>query len=213
MLISPKHLYDEVIGKSEEVILKEISECRRYIRDCKKEIERIDDLLTLTEPSVESRLEHARESLSFAIKALIESGYKYKPTKIEQKTIDFNNKLSDLIQITFTTGDYFSGYLDYVINFNNNSVYIILKKDRDYLKRETCVSKEKFLCEFKKLYIGEWKRRYITSCNDGLEWELTLKFHNHKTIKYYGVGGCPNNFDELELTLDEMLDINDENID
>ena len=83
MLISPKLIYDEVIGKSEEVILKEIRECRRYIRDCKKEIERIDDLLILTDPSVESRLENAREILSFTIKALIDSGYKYKPTKIE----------------------------------------------------------------------------------------------------------------------------------
>ena len=109
----------------QEVILKEIRECRRYIRDCKKEIERIDDLLILTDPSVESRLENARESLySSVLESASYDEYFVNDQSIKQAFLDFENKVNTI--------QYLVGDLNELCDDSYYSDNSVNKKCKDY---------------------------------------------------------------------------------
>ena len=129
-------------------------------------------------------------------------------TKKELKGIEFNNKLDSLIKIVFQIGGYPSPWTKYIVKVENNISMLV--DDFDLLLPKQ-ITKEDFITELKKLYIGEWKKNYTPNkygihILDGTGWELEFIFNDGTSKSYSGYNHCPYNFKKFLSLINIELD-------
>lgn len=200
MMICPLSVYEELKDKPEK-------EIRTAIRGYKNQIGRLKKLIeepTFEEnmcPSHELQLQMNREYLQNAIMALINAGFDYVPSKGEEKSDLFNERLEDLMQLEFNIGGFFSTHERYIIKFNETDdavfTYDIGFSSDSEVVRKT-VSKQECIKELKDLYMGEWKLRYWADVLDGTQWEVKLWFYNNRQKLFHGSNAFPFSFNKLK---------------
>ena len=160
MMVSPESVYEELKTKSDEEVLKEIKRFRREISQLKKAIELpIMDIL-LTKPSPSTQIYWIRQYIIEAKKLLSERGVEYKPTKAEQRALDFNNKLSELVQIHIVRDGFFMGRTEYIVHCGETLQLILYQHGHQTIEIMSngwgiIRNKNSFVSELQELYIGE----------------------------------------------------------
>ena len=199
MMIPPTAIFSELYNAPERKIRSAIRGFKREIGRLKRIIEDPDkeDLIC---PSHGVQLEMYREYLECAITALTGSGFEYTPSKREERSLAFNERLSDLRRLDFSFGGYFEGYSRYVINFGDGDGAEITHT-RGLGDEETVggavISKQGCICALRDLYMGEWKTRYSTEALDGVEWGLKLEFFHSDGKRFYGSNAFPFSYEKL----------------
>ncbi|MDO4198677.1 MAG: hypothetical protein Q4D13_06795 [Erysipelotrichaceae bacterium] len=209
MMISPEGFYElELKGKS-------VKEIRRVIRDLKRTIKENKDILENSDVIPEKVMVHpgpsvmislSRDYLEIAIKALMENGEEYKPTKSELRDMEFNNNIEYIDKISYTYGNFFfpetvsAELVDdkFVLNYRKH----IRDEDRCIEEVYDSIDRTDFMEGLKKLHLGEWKKRYtseIQYIDDMIDWTLEISYSNGlKNEVFKGDGHMePYNFDEL----------------
>ena len=203
MMIDPKTFFAlELKGKSPEEIKTVIRSLKRRINHLKTVLEHPEYTHTIC-PSEDVQLSCNREYLEEAIAALEACGETYKPTLNEQKSIDFNNNISNISKITFHIGGFFGPNTDVSITVDDKvHTYICEMSDPVSImkEREYEFDKEDFFEYFPDLHMGEWRKHYdlhkygLCVC-DGTQWELTIEYNNgRKPFKSTGDNAYPYNF-------------------
>jgi hypothetical protein len=200
MMICPLSVFEELKDKPEK-------EIRTAIRGYKNQIGRLKKILENPNfeevmcPSHELQLQMNREYLQNAIMALISAGFEYQPSKSEEKSELFNERLDDLMQIEFNIGGFFEGHERYIIKFNETDdalfTYDVGFSSDSEAVRKT-ISKQECIKELKDLYMGEWKLRYWADVLDGTQWEVKLWFYNNNQKLFHGSNAFPFSFDKLK---------------
>lgn len=200
MMICPLSVYEELKDKPEK-------EIRAAIRGFKNQIGRLKKILENPNfeevmcPSHELQLQMNREYLQNAIMALISAGFEYQPSKSEEKSELFNERLDDLMQIEFNIGGFFEGHERYIIKFNKTDdalfTYDVGFSSDSEAVRKT-ISKQECIKELKDLYMGEWKFRYWADVLDGTQWEVKLWFYNNNQKLFHGSNAFPFSFNKLK---------------
>ena len=200
MMICPLSVFEELKDKPEK-------EIRTAIRGYKNQIGRLKKILESPNfeevmcPSHELQLQMNREYLQNAIMALISAGFEYQPSKCEEKSDLFNERLEDLMQIEFNVGGFFEGHERYIIKFNetNDALFtydVGFSSDSEAVRKT--ISKQECIKELKDLYMGEWKLRYWADVLDGTQWEVKLWFYNNKQKLFHGSNAFPFSFNKLK---------------
>ena len=200
MMICPLSVFEELKDKPEK-------EIRTAIRGYKNQIGRLKKILENPNfeevmcPSHELQLQMNREYLQNAIMALISAGFEYQPSKSEEKSELFNERLDDLMQIEFNIGGFFEGHERYIIKINETDdalfTYDIGFSSDSEAVRKT-ISKQECIKELKDLYMGEWKLRYWANVLDGTQWEVKLWFYNNNQKLFHGSNAFPFSFNKLK---------------
>ena len=208
MMISPEGYYERHIkGNNKTVIMREI-------RALKKEINRLKNILenpdienrTFSFPTESTQLYWNREYLK---KAKEELGTEYVPTKAEEKAEEFQINIPFIKKIVFEIGGFHEGYETRTFSFDKEHLYmnvehsLILRPTNLYIHPDFLMKKDEFFEGLKKLYIGEWRKKYTAAqygcmvC-DGTQWELNIYYSNGiKPFKVYGDNAYPYNFDDF----------------
>ena len=200
MMICPLSIYEELKDKPEK-------EIRTAIRGYKNQIGRLKKILENPDfeeficPSHDVQLQMNREYLQNAIMALINAGFEYQPSKAEEKSDLFNERLDDLMQIEFNVGGFFEGHERYIIKFNETDEAIFtydvgLGRDSEVVRKP--LSKQECIKELKDLYMGEWKLRYWADVLDGTQWEVKLWFYNNNQKLFHGSNAFPFSYAKLK---------------
>ena len=134
-----------------------------------------------------------REFLDSAICKYILLTGEYNYSNIEKKDVCFNQKLDNLVKITFNFNEWISplGY--------TNTIRLSKLGEKDKIS---------LVERLKNLHIGEWRKnytpdRYGVCVLDGNSWSLTLEFKERKKLTYNGINAYPYNFRELTNILEE----------
>lgn len=205
MMICPLSIYEELKGKPEKGI-------RAAIRGFKNQIGRLKKILENPNfeevmcPSHELQLQMNREYLQKAIMALINAGFEYSPSKSEEKSDLFNERLEDLMQIEFNVGGFFSTNERYIIKFNETDDAVFtydvgFSSDSEVIRKT--ISKQECIKELQDLYMGEWKRKYWADVLDGIQWEVKLWFYNNRQKLFHGSNAFPFSFNKLKELCEE----------
>jgi len=205
MMIYPLSVYDELKDKSEK-------EIRAAIRGFKNQIGRLKKILENPNyeevmcPSHELQLQMSREYLQNAIMALVNAGYEYSPSKSEEKSDLFNERLEDLMQIEFNVGGFFSTHERYIIKFNETDDAVFtydvgFSSDSEVIRKT--ISKQECIKELQNLYMGEWKSKYWAEVLDGIQWEVKLWFYNNRQKLFHGSNAFPFSFSKLKELCEE----------
>ena len=219
MMISSEAYYDSYLkGKSEKEIMKIIRSLKREINSLKRELENPPESVDLVFPDKMTRLTCNRQYLARAIEAYEEAGGEYVPTKMEQKSLDFNRDLANVKKVAFTIGGYFDGYKTSIYTIEGNKVLSEVKHTLrfkpSFIPEYCSFTKEEFIDALRNVHIDEWKKDY-TDLNvlDGTQWELEIQFNgNRRPLHIYGSNAYPYNFMDLVELLDpderdNMIDI------
>ena len=142
-----------------------------------------------------------REFLEMAIMEYTLLGGDYKESKKEVADRLFNERLKDVVKITFRKGG-FDRREKTIVDLTEEKPIFLFGFFGDFTERYGEIEKEDFLAELESMHIGEWKKEY--RCEDyglvvldGEEWELVFEYKDGKTRSYYGHEAYPYNFDEL----------------
>lgn len=213
MMPSPYSVYEELKTKSDEEVIKEIKKFKREISQLKKAIELpIIDIL-LTRPSPETQILCIHEYIDEAKRLLRERGVEYKPTKAEQRALEFNEKLAELDEIFIVRDGFFKGRKQYLISCEEQYQTVIYtnRSAVDNIPFGWVIAKDKqsFIAELEKLYIGEWKSNYYMEALDGEQWKIEFDFCDGTKRTFNGSNAYPYNFNALMC----FLGIGRENID
>ena len=206
MMIPPTTVFTELLHSSESAIRSAIRGFKMKIRKLKKAIEDPgeEDFIC---PSYDLQLEMNREYLECAITALMVSGFEYIPSKSEERSLAFNEKLFGLRRLDFFFGGYFQGYDRYVITFgegeNAEIVHTRGLGDELPIGRES-IDKQGCIRALRGLYMGEWKTRYFTKALDGVEWELGLEFSCGEKKVFRGSNAFPFSYGNLVRLCNEL---------
>ena len=216
MMICPLSVFEELKDKPEK-------EIRAAIRGYKNQIGRLKKILENPNfeevmcPSHDLQLQMNREYLQNAIMALISAGFEYQPSKSEEKSDLFNERLEDLMQIEFNVGGFFSTHERYIIKFDETDEALFtydvgLGYDSEVVRKT--ISKQECIKELKDLYMGEWKRKYWADVLDGIQWEVKLWFYHNNQKTFYGSNAFPFSYEKLKelcemWCLDIEAEIND----
>lgn len=205
MMISPEAFYDvELKGKTPEQILKIIRSLKREINRLKRELERPENPEVVLEcPSHSVRISMNRDYLLRAKLALLEAGGEYKPTKAEERSETFQERINEIKSISFVRSSFFRGRKLWIATPVEDIVTISFGDD--FATLDTKIADRKLFMErVERLYLGEWKRNYIDHCVlDGEQWELNVHYENPAdTVTVYGDNEYPYNFDELVALFD-----------
>lgn len=220
LMISPETFYENTLkGKSEKEIYSKIRGLKNKIGYLKNIVEH-PEYQCLIHPSETVRIYCYREYLARAIKALADINVKYTPTKAELRALSFDENISSISEIRFSIGGYFGGYTLYQIDLTQNDIKLLItppfSDDSESDTLPVCIDKKDFLEQFREIYIGEWRSRYVNKgVLDGTQWSLDIYYSNDKrSVHIYGSNAYPYNFDRLcdllEITEDE--DSDDENV-
>ena len=204
MMICPLSVFEELKDKPEK-------EIRTAIRGYKNQIGRLKKILENPNfeevmcPSHDVQLQMNREYLQNAIMALINAGFEYKPSKIEEKSDLFNERLEDLMQIEFNVGGFFNGHERYIIKFSETDGALFtydvgLSSDSEIVRKT--ISKQECIKELQGLYMGEWKLRYWANVLDGTQWEVKLWFYNNRQKLFHGSNAFPFSYVKLKELCD-----------
>ena len=205
MMICPLSIYEELKGKPEK-------EIRAAIRGFKNQIGRLKKILENPNfeeficPSHDVQLQMNREYLQNAIMALINAGFEYSPSKSEEKSDLFNERLEDLMQIEFNVGGFFSTHERYIIKFNETDDAVFtynvgFSSDSEVIRKT--ISKQECIKGLQDLYMGEWKRKYWADVLDGIQWEVKLWFYNNRQKLFHGSNAFPFSFNKLKELCEE----------
>lgn len=216
MMISPRTFFEyELKGKSPEQIKTVIRSLKRRISHHKKVLEHPDYTHTI-DPSEDVQLWCSRDYLEQAILALEASGEAYKPTKKEQKALDFEANIPNISKINFHIGGFFGPNTDVFVDIDQ-AVHIYINEIESPLTLPSenygDYAKEDFFDSLKELHMGEWNKHYdLTKYDmfvlDGTQWDITIEYNNgRKPFKSSGDNAYPYNFNRLLelLGLDEEL--------
>lgn len=200
MMICPLSVFEELKDKPEKEIRTAIRGYKNQIGLLKKILENpnFEEVMC---PSHELQLQMNREYLQNAIMALISAGFKYQPSKSEDKSELFNERLDDLMQIEFNVGGFFEGHERYIIKFNETDDALLTYNvgfgyDSEVVRKT--ISKQECIKELKDLYMGEWKLRYWADVLDGTQWEVKLWFYNNNQKLFHGSNAFPFSFNKLK---------------
>ena len=216
MMIGPEGYYEENLkGKSAKQIMTAIRSLKREISRLKNIIEH-PEYQCMIHPSNETQLWCCRLYLAKAKEALAEQGETYKPTKKEQKALDFEANIPNISKINFHIGGFFGPNTDVSIDIDQ-AVHIYINEIESPLTLPSedygDYAKEDFFDSLKDLHMGEWNKHYdLTKYDmfvlDGTQWDITIEYNNgRKPFKSSGDNAYPYNFNRfLELLgLDEEL--------
>ncbi len=216
MMIGPEGYYEEKLkGKSAAQIMTAIRSLKREISRLKNIIEH-PEYQCMMHPSDETQLWCFRLYLVRAKEALAEQGETYKPTKKEQKALDFEANIPNISKINFHIGGFFGPNTDVFVDIDQ-AVHIYINEIESPLTLPSedygDYAKEEFYDSLKNLHLGEWQSNYnLTKYGyvvcDGTQWELSIEYNNgRKPFKSGGDNAYPYNFNRfLELLgLDEEL--------
>lgn len=208
MMISPEGYYNsELAGRSHEQILRKIAGLKRRIAELKRTMEHPDYAPTMY-PTEETQLWCMRLYLERAKEALAEVGAPYEPTVPEQRVMDFDANINNIEKITLNIGGFFSGWRKYTVRLDDQLHFwvedMMIPTPTNFdIPADEPMTKEDFLCEFRELHIGEWRRSYDTErfgyeVLDGTQWEFSIEYNNgRKTFTSNGSNAYPYNFKKL----------------
>lgn len=204
MMPSPAAIYEELKTKSNEEVLKEIKRFKRQISQLKKELELpLSDDYIFIRPSPDTQIWCIRQYINESKKLLHERGIECTPSKAEQRALEFDNKLSELVEISVVREGFFNGCHEYVVacgeEFQMVTYHDKFQHDLlvDYLPNFIRLNKDSFVAELQELHIGEWKSNYYTCACDGEQWEIVFKFNDGTKRINKGSNAYPYNFDDL----------------
>lgn len=156
-------------------------------------------------PAESTQLSHSQMYLSKAKLAYAQAGGVYKPTREEEKEVEFNRLLDNLIKLTFNYEDDKRTKYEYVIDLKDElESYVILDNKQTssslWYNYQIINSKKVFLDMLNFLDMGQWRSRYLMRDfgypeADGPYWKLTLEFNNgHQSITFEGNNVYPYSF-------------------
>ena len=217
MMIAPDVYYElELKGRSKTHILKEICSLRKEIEEQKLKIEysRIKPTCWL-KPSPFVIIEMNRLYLKEAKRALEEIDEVYKPSRIENKGLKFNENINDLKSIRLEMGSLFGGYITSEIEIGKTDPVITVTDFDGKLLNHFTVNKDSFLNSLSEFYIGEWQNdydpmRFGERILDGIQWTLKFAYDGKQRDKETGGSNdYPYNFKKFIelLRLGEYFDI------
>ena len=183
MMVSPQNIYEELKSKSNNEVLLELRKFRREISRLKKVLENPVIEVPTMHPSPDVQIKCIRQYINEAKRILIERGVEYTLTQAEQKSFDFDAKLSELTQIRIRFSGLFAGSKSYIITLGESSQAVSYGVGYEFTEVHCWkieMSKAEFLSELEELYIGEWKSWYPSPILDGVQWEV--KFTDRKSV-------------------------------
>ena len=143
-----------------------------------------------------------RYFLDMAIVRYIFLGGKYEYTSKELKDIEFNDKLDDIIKITFMERSFFEvGDKIEIELFGEEVKYKGYGDERVFIR-----DKNSLIKELKELHLGEWEEYYTPTkfgveVLDGNTWNLELYFKDGSKKTFGGENAYPYNYEDLiEIT-------------
>ena len=126
--------------------------------------------------------------------------------------LKFQMNLSNIQKIEYSIGGYFGGFDQYVLTFEEEQVYALLKNSQyKFDTRNTTVAKEIFLKEFSDLHIGEWRKSYLDTdygeqVLDGTSWGLKVYYSNEEEfVEFGGSNAFPYNFSLFNLLIENIF--------
>ena len=143
-----------------------------------------------------------RDFLYQAIAKYISLGGEYQESKKSLRDSAFNDKLEDIVKITFYNGGFFSTNEKTIIDLSGDELKVMSGSFSEIYEKITETTKEEFLYQLGELHIGEWRSNYSTKrfgievC-DGVQWVLKFEYKDGKKKTYGGDNAFPYHFDEL----------------
>lgn len=206
MMIGPEGYYEENLkGKNAAQVMTAIRSLKREISRLKNEIEH-PEYQCMMHPSEATKVWCYRMYLERAKEALAELGEVYKPTKAEQRALEFDASIPNISKIQFHIGGFLSGFTDVMVTIGDEVCIEVngmlnpissLDSDGEYF------TKEEFFDAIRDLHLGEWNRsynlkKYDVYVLDGTQWEIIIEFNNGaKPFKAHGDNAYPYNFEGL----------------
>lgn len=143
-----------------------------------------------------------RDFLNMAIAQYLILGGEYQESKKSLRDSAFNDRLEDIVKITFYNGGFFSTNDKTIIDLSGDKPKVMVGSFSEVHEKITETTKEEFLYQLGELHIGEWRSHYSTKrfgievC-DGVQWVLKFEYKDGKKKTYGGDNAFPYNFDEL----------------
>lgn len=143
-----------------------------------------------------------RDFLYQAISKYISLGGEYQESKKSLRDSAFNDKLKDIVKITFYNGGFFSTNEKTIIDLSGDEIKVMSGSFSEVYEKITEITKEEFLYQLGELHIGEWHshyscKRYGLEVCDGVQWVLKFEYRDGKKKTYGGDNVFPYNFEEL----------------
>lgn len=211
MMVSPENVYEELKCKSDKEVLLELRKFKQRIVQLKKELEfpNVEEIVVGPSPLVQIKC--IRNYIEECKRILKERGVEYKPTQTEQRTLDFNARLSELTQIQVIFTGLFAGCKNYILTLGESTQSVSFGVGIDFTEIhcwEIAIDKLEFIAELTEFNIGEWKHSYHSPALDGIQWEMKFTFADGSFKKFEGSNAFPYNFNELMelLSIDEELE-------
>ncbi len=210
MMVSPENVYEELKGKSDKEVLLQLRRFKQLIVQLKKDLEfpNAEEVVVVC-PSPLVQIKCIRNYIEECKRILAERGIEYKPTRIEQRALDFNSRLTELTQIQVIFTGLFAGYKNYIVTLGESEQSVSYGVGIDFTQIHSWkieLDKLEFISELAELNIGEWKHSYHSPALDGIQWEMKFTFADGTRQKFEGSNAYPYNFDVLV----ELLSIDGE---
>ena len=143
-----------------------------------------------------------RDFLNMAIVQYLILGGEYQESKKSLRDSAFNDRLEDIVKITFYNGGFFSTNEKTIIDLSGDELKVMSGSFSEVYEKITETTREEFLYRLGELHIGEWRSHY--SCErygmevcDGIQWVLKFEYKDGKKKTFSGNNAYPYNFDEL----------------
>jgi hypothetical protein len=143
-----------------------------------------------------------RNFLNSAILQYLILGGESLETKLSLRDSAFNDRLEDIVKITFYNGGFFSTNEKTIIDLSGDEIKVMSGSFSEVYEKITETTKEELLYQLGELHIGEWRSHYSTKrfgievC-DGIQWALKFEYKNGQKKTFGGDNAFPYNFDEL----------------
>ena len=204
MMTYDEYMLEQFRGKSIDRIEKAIALFREKISVLRKERKRNNSIAAYfkrSEDKTEYKIYKYSRKLECAIKAFIDVGGEYIPTRYEEEAFLFNQKLESIIKIVyFSEGSL--GWSLATINISESEISADVIGTGygigDGYSFVLPTNKKEFIQDLKRIHMNEWARKYCgPMILDGCCWSLILCFSNGEVIDYHGNGETPYKYDDL----------------
>lgn len=195
----------ETIEKLENTI----TQARRCLSALKSRCERNmaarSGLPVLTEEEKKA-LDLVQISLADLKWQLRQEGKDYIPSQVEERSIEFNERLNRALEVEFETEDFFSGSRRWIFQLESDQVTALYEPPR--IESRTTVlpyslSRDDFIQTLQALDLMDWRKRYgknrfrFETMTDVQSWTLTIRFPRTRPYIVRGVNSCPWNFEQF----------------
>ena len=205
MMTYDEYMLEKFRGKSIDRIEKAIALFREKIRGLRKERNRLNSSSAHFKGNlnkVECKIYKYDRKLDCAIKAFIEAGGEYIPTRYEEEAFLFNQKLESITKIVYYFETFNEEWTLKTIDVSESEISMDVMGDGfgigDGCSCVLSTNKEEFIQRLKGIHMNEWLHRYHARyVLDGSSWSLILCFSNGEVIDYHGANDFPHNFDDL----------------